>query len=69
LQRKENVKSASKKEVGMEKRGQSTLEYAIILAVIIAAVVLIGRGVFRTALEGALTSASNRINTEAAGLQ
>ncbi len=53
----------------MEKRGQSTLEYAIILAVIIAAVVLIGRGVFRTALEGALTNASSRITTEAAGLQ
>ena len=52
----------------MRKIGQSTLEYAIILAVIIAAIVLIGRGVFRTALEGALNKASNRITTEAAGL-
>lgn len=52
----------------MAKRGQSTLEYAIILAVIIAAVVLVGRGAFRQALVGALNTASNRISTEAADL-
>ncbi len=52
----------------MRKRGQSILEYAIILAIIIAAVVIVGRTIFRPALEGALTNASNRITTEAAGL-
>lgn len=53
----------------MDKRAQSTLEYAIILAVIIAAIVLIGRGVFRSALERALGDASRRITREAAGLR
>lgn len=52
----------------MRKRGQSILEYAIILAIIIAAVVTIGRTVFKPALEGALTNASDRISTEAEGL-
>lgn len=52
----------------MRKTGQSTLEYAIILAIIIAAVVAIGRGAFDTALRGALQRASDRIGTEAGGL-
>lgn len=49
----------------MEKKGQSTLEYAIILAIIIAAIVFIGRGVFKSALQNALDTASIRINSEA----
>lgn len=52
----------------MKKRGQSTLEYAIILAVIIGVIVLIGRGVFKDALTNALNTATCRIDTEAAGL-
>lgn len=52
----------------MKRKGQATLEYAIILAVIIAAVVLVGRGVFRTQLETALNASANRIGTEALGL-
>jgi Flp pilus assembly pilin Flp len=58
-----------KRRWSMNKRGQSTLEYAIILAVIITAIVFIGRGIFRNALQNALTSASNRIANEATNLE
>lgn len=52
----------------MRKRGQAVLEYTIILAIIIAVVVAVGRTLFQPALEGALTNASERIEIEAEGL-
>jgi hypothetical protein len=52
----------------MRRKGQSTLEYAIILAVIIGVIVLVGRGLFSTKLTDSLNAASNRIGTESSGL-
>jgi hypothetical protein len=52
----------------MRRKGQSTLEYAIILAVIIGVIVLVGRGLFRTTLTDSLNTATNRIATESQGL-
>lgn len=52
----------------MKRTGQATLEYAIILAIIIVAIVAIGRTIFQANLTTALSNASNRIGTEAEGL-
>jgi len=47
------------------KRGQSTLEYVIVLAAIIAVVTLVVRGVLTTNVTNALNSAAGRIASAA----
>jgi len=59
----------NKKEVSMmRRRGQSTTEYAILLAVVIAVITFVVRGSLKQNLQGALQKASDRIATEAGKL-
>jgi len=52
----------------MKKKGQSILEYAIVLAAVIAVITLVARGMLSETLQGALETATDRIATEAEDL-
>ena len=52
----------------VRRKGQSIIEYAIVLAVVIGLITVVARGVFKNNLETSLNNAANRIGTEAAAL-
>jgi len=52
----------------VRRKGQSIIEYAIVLAVVIGLITVVARGVFRSNLETSLNNAANRIGSEGAAL-
>ena len=57
------------KRAASKAKGQSTVEYIILVAAIIAAVLVFLPGGFRTAFENALTSGTNGMENMAGRLQ
>ncbi len=50
------------------KKGQSTLEYVLVLTAIIAVVIIVAGGVLRNQTQASLTHVTNQMQTQVAGV-